>query len=132
MRYVKRTWRRTSEKICRANGIPPGFRIVLLDERGRAKRDDLIVRSGDFGADSIDIRIWAFLEDCIRNSVKDAGEGLDYDDVQLRNHRNEPIDPDTFLRQVLDMPGAGGKHSEQWHETQELISDIRLEIGELL
>ena len=89
VRFIRRTWRQTSEKICLANDFPPGFRIVLLDEDGRLKRDDLSVRSGDFMAYPQYFMVSAFLEQVIMNNVKDA-DCLDYTNMQLRDHRNEP------------------------------------------
>ncbi len=130
-RFIRRTWRQTSEKICLANEIPPGFRIVLLDEDGRVKRDDLLVRSGGFGGYPIDFCVRAFLEEAIKNHVKDA-DRLDYAAVQLRNHRDEPVDPNLNLRRVRDMPGTGDKHSKDWEDKHHWIFDIENEIADAL
>jgi len=89
-RSVQRTWRSISEKICLVNRLPPGFRIVLRDEDGRAKRDDILVRedklelcNGDFLAYPGSFRIWAFLDEAVMGA-----DCLDCADTQLRDHRD--------------------------------------------
>src|SRR5437660_59826 len=106
-RFIQRKWRQTSEKICFANDIPPGFHIVLLDENGRMKRGDVLVRSGAFGGYPGYFTVRSFVKEAIKNHVKDA-DCLDYTDAQLRDHRNKLVDPDLTLRRVRDMPGARG------------------------
>jgi hypothetical protein len=130
-RFIRRTWRRTSEKICLANDIPPGFRIVLLDEDGRVKRDDLLVRSGGFAGYPVSFPVWHFLEMAIHDHVKDA-DRLDYAAVQLRNHRDEPVDPSLTLRRVRDMPGTGDGHADDWWDKHDRISEIEDEIANAL
>jgi hypothetical protein len=130
-RFVQRTWRKTSEKICRANDIPPGFRIVLLDEYGRVKRDDLLVRSGSFGAYPGSFRIWAFLEEAIKNHVKDP-DCLDYDEAELRDHRDNLVGPDLTLIEVRDMPGAGGRHTKAWSDDRDAVLELEYEIKDAL
>ena len=127
-RFIRRTWRRTSEKICVMNDMPPGFRIVMLDENGRVKRDDFMVRSGDFGAYPANFLVWVFLKEAIGNHIKDA-DHLNYATVQLRNHRDEPVDPDLTLRRVQDMPGTGGAHAAVWNEKHGRISEIEDDIA---
>ena len=130
-RFIRRTWRQTSEKICLANAIPPGFRIVLLDEDGRVKRDDLMVRSGDFASEPVGFSVEHFLEMAIKNSVKDV-DRLDYASIELRNHRDEPVDPDLTLRRVRDMVGTGDRHSKAWEDKDDLVPDLEGEIEEAL
>jgi hypothetical protein len=130
-RFIQRAWRRTCEKICLANRIPPGFRIVLLDEDGRVKRADLLVRSGGFAAEPGSFRIWAFLESVIENCVKNAHR-LDYVDVELRDHRDRAVDPNLTLRRVRDMPGAEGKHTKAWGDNLDTINELEAEIEEAL
>jgi len=125
-RFVQRTWRRTSEKICLANDMPPGFRIVLLDQDRRAKRDDLLVRSGGpcgFVWHSPSLPVSRFLENTIHDHVKDA-EHLDYDVAELRDHKDEPVDPNFRLRRVRNMPGAGGQYCIASLEDTDLQMDI--------
>lgn len=130
-RFIQRTWRRTSERICLANNIPPGFRIVLLDEDGRVKRDDLLVRSGGFGAYPVGFRVWAFLAEAMKNEVKDA-DHLEYDVAELRNHRDEPVNRNLTLRRVRDMPGAEGRHTKTWEDNQNKIYELEAEIEDAL
>jgi hypothetical protein len=130
-RFIQRTWRRTSEKICLANDIPPGFRIVLLDEDGRVKRDDLLVRSGDFAHYPRSFRIWAFLDEAIKEHIKDA-DSLDYSAIQLRDHKDKPIDFDLTLRDVREMAGIRGKHTRAWEEEEENTFELEAEIEDAL
>ena len=89
-RVIRRTWRRMSEKICKVNEFPPGFRIVLVDKDGRVKRDDLIIYSGNFCQYPATFSVRMFLDQVMSVDVKSADQ-LDYASVQLRTHRNEPI-----------------------------------------
>jgi hypothetical protein len=130
-RFIKRTWRQTSEKICLANDIPPGFRIVLLDEDGRVKRDDLLVRSGRFGGYPGNFRIWGFVDEAIKNHVKDA-DCLDYADAQLRDDRGKPVDLDLTLRRVRDMPGTGRKYTKASKKNGIIIDEVESEIEDAL
>lgn len=130
-RFIQRTWRRTSEKICLANDIPPGFRIVLLDEDGRVKRGDLLVRSGGFGVYPGQFRVWSFLEEAIKNHVKDA-DCLDYTEAQLRDHRDKPVDPNLTLLRLRDMPGTGGKHTKAQKDNGYIIDELEAEIEDAL
>ncbi|MGA2311978.1 MAG: hypothetical protein ABSF87_06385 [Xanthobacteraceae bacterium] len=133
-RSVQRTWRSISEKICLVNRLPPGFRIVLRDEDGRAKRDDILVRedklelcNGDFLAYPGSFRIWAFLDEAVMGA-----DCLDCADTQLRDHRDKPVDPNLTLRMVRDMRGAGGRHTKGWEDDQDNIRDLESEIEDAL
>lgn len=131
-RFIRRTWRRTSQKICQANDIPPGFRIVLLDEQRRVRRDDLIVRSGGFGSYPVDWPISVFLDTALHNNVKEL-EQVVYTVAELRNHRDEPIDPEITLRRVRDMPGLGDSHSDDWWtKHDETLLEIQNDVEEAL
>src|ERR1700733_2786789 len=129
-RFIQRTWRKTSDKICLANDIPPGFRIVLL-KCGRVKRDDLLVRSGSFGMYPGCFKVWDFLEEAIKNHVKDA-DCLDYTDAALRDHRGQPVDPNVTLLKVRDMVGAGGMHTKAWNKDYDTIWELESEIEDAL
>ena len=125
-RFIRRTWRRTSEKICLANDRPPGFRIVLLDQDGRVKRGDLLVRSGgSFGFVYYppSLIVGSFLKDAISDHVKDL-DLLDFAAVELRDHRDEPVDPNIRLRRVRDMPGADREYGESRGIDFDLRDDI--------
>lgn len=126
-RFIRRTWRRTSDMICKVNEFPPGFRIVLLDKDGRVKRDDLVVRSGDFSVFPNWMPVAVFLGEVMKNVVKDT-ESLGYDTIELRTHRDEPVGGSMELRRVRDMPGAGGAHAEAYEQNLEMISDLECEI----
>jgi hypothetical protein len=131
-RFIQRTWRQTSEKICLANDIPPGFRIVLLDEgRVKRKRSDLLVRSGSFGGYPGSCSIGSFLDEALKNHVKNT-DCLDYTSVQLRDHRDNPIEPELALRRVRNMPGAGGKYTRASKESSLLVDEIEGEIDDAL
>jgi len=130
-RFVKRTWRRTSELVCRANGLPPGFRIVLIDGNGRVKRQDVLVRSGDFSNHPADFPVRHLLKELMDNQVKDS-HLLDFSFVELRNHRNEEVDSSLEMRIVRDMAGTRGEHSDRWYEEDDIISDIELDIESAL
>src|SRR5437773_1013018 len=69
--FARRTWKEASDRICWANSLPPGFRIVLLDEGGRTWRSTLMIESGDFGAFPRSWRVWSFLKEAVATSVKD-------------------------------------------------------------
>ena len=119
-----RTWKQTSDRICWANSLPPGFRIALLDEDDDVVRSSVKIRSGDFGSFPRGFRVWAFLEQAVAQNVKDWGD-VPYDSVQLRDHRNRPVDQNLTLREVRDMTGTGARHARSW-------IDNDLEVGALV
>ena len=126
-RFVRRTWRRTSEKICKANEFPPGFHIVLIGEDGRVRRNDLIVMSGDFGRYPADFTVQVFLQEVVAVELNGA-QGLDCASVQLRTHRDEPVAPDITLRRVRDMTGSFV--TEKSIEREDIIDELEAEIEE--
>ena len=129
-RMRRKSWRRTSEKICAANAFPPGFRIVLIGNNGRARRDDLQIRSGDFAAYPADFPVWLFLEELLRNELRDAQ--LDSRKVELRDQRDEPLDPDLTLREVRDLAGRAGQFAEARDAAEEVVDEILGEIEDAL
>lgn len=129
-RFIRRTWHRTSEKICAANELPPGFRIVLVGVNGRSKRDDLVVRSGSFGAYPSGMVVSHFVEEALRNEVRSAD--LSYAYAELRDHRNVTVCPDLPLRAVRDMSGDGGRRAKVRLEQEDLIYEIGYEVEDAL
>ena len=128
-RFIHRTWRRTSEEICKANEFKPGFRIVLIGEDGRVRRNDLIVMSGEFSRYPAGFTVQVFLQEII-NVELDGAHGLDYDSVQLRTHRDELVAPDMTLRRVRDMTGIFV--TEKSIERTEILDALEQEIEEAL
>lgn len=129
-RMIRRTWRRTSEKICAVNGLPPGFRLVLIDTDGRVKRCDLRVRSGNFAAYPADFDVWLFLQETLKNEL--AGNDLGGSHAELRDHRNRPVRPDLTLREVREMCGQGGKYAVDRDEAEDAIDELQSEIEEAM
>lgn len=130
-RFFQRTWRRTSQYICDANNLPPGFRIVLLNEDGRAMRDDLEVRSGDFGVFPRTFLVSQFLDQALTINIKHP-EDIGFASVQLRDHRNTPIDDDMVLRDVRDMVGSRGEHSDAYWQKAEIVDQLADDLAEEL
>jgi hypothetical protein len=128
-RFLRRTWRKTSEYICAANGFAPGFRIILLDDEGRARRSDLLVRSGAFGAYPSQMSVRVFLNEIILNHLKNPGD-IGHVKAELRSHLNERVDADLSLRRVRDMTGEGGHHSQEYDDDEDMIQQIQEEIGQ--
>ena len=117
--------------MCTANSFPPGFRIVLIDDGGRTRRDDLMVRSGGFCAYPASFAVWQYFEEALKDEVRDA-DALDYARAELRDHRGEPVSPHLTLREVRDLPGEGGKHAKAWEEGEDYIFELKLEIEDAL
>ncbi len=90
-----------------------------------------MVRSGGFGGYPIDFSVRTFLGQAIQNHVKDA-DRLDYAAVQLRNHRDEPVDPNLTLRRVRDMPGTGDRHAKDWDDKHDWVFELEDEIADAL
>jgi hypothetical protein len=130
-RFVSRIWRRTSDYICQANDFPPGFRVVLLDEQGHAKRGDVVVRSGAFGSYPGTMRVGDFLEQTMVNHIRDAGR-VAYRGIVLRSNLGKLIDPTLSLRRVRDMSGADGRHSDGYGHDEDNIQEIQYHIAEVV
>jgi hypothetical protein len=128
-RFVRRTWRRTSDYICEANGFPPGFRVVLVDEQGDAKRSNVVVRSGAFGAYPGTMSVGDFLEQILVNHIRDAGR-VAYRGIELRSNLGKVIDPTLSLRRVRGMSGANGQYSVEYEHDEDTIQEIQDQIAE--
>ena len=129
--FIRRTWRRTSKKICESNGFPLGFRIVLLTEDRRARRDDLLVRSGDFSWYPADFSVRTFLDEIMENEVRDP-ESIYWMEAELRDHLNRPINPDLTLWYVRHMRGASGMQSRICQKRHDIVSDLESEIEQAI
>ena len=125
--FLFRTWNKTSKKICDANALPPGFRIVLLNEHGRAIRDDILVRSGNFGGFPASFSVGLFLTEAMSIMVKDSNK-IGYCEIQLRDHRNGVLDPELRLRRIRAMPGTKGKYSKASKDADSKIQELVFEI----
>lgn len=85
------------------------------------------VRSGDFGAYPGSFPVAAFLDQILKMNIKNP-EQLTFRKMELRTDQNQPVNEDTILLKVRDMPGTGGAYSEAYERNLETIQDLEQQI----